>query len=113
MSEPVRACSRCGRAFEESTSSISVTRGPLHDEHPELELCPWCSESLVRWFDRRKRPARETSHHEHRRPSGRTRRSRSRRRLVLRSLVLVSLFCGMALLMFLLLNTLHSTPIGE
>lgn len=46
-------CGRCGEPIREASSRIVVESGPLHSRHPELSLCPHCSRSLERWFDRR------------------------------------------------------------
>ena len=55
MVEPVRACTRCGSRTELITTSLVVVDGPIKEAFPELNLCNWCTESLTRWMDRKKR----------------------------------------------------------
>jgi hypothetical protein len=67
MTDPDRACSRCGSSSEPITTTLSVVSGVIRDQFPELNLCVWCSHSLVRWMERKRRGRHSSSsqgHHE-------------------------------------------------
>lgn len=61
MTEPTKTCGRCGEPIEQVRARVLIESGPLHETHPVLELCDYCSESLERWMARRGRGRRGSS----------------------------------------------------
>jgi hypothetical protein len=45
-------CSRCAMPLEREPAVVLVESGPLHSAHAIIKLCPYCTDSLTRWFAR-------------------------------------------------------------
>lgn len=55
MSEEDIHCDRCGTTIASDPSLVRIESGPLHDQHPSLNLCPHCADSLTHWLNKRSR----------------------------------------------------------
>ena len=132
MTEPALDCSRCGAPIEESTASITIDRGPLRESDPVLHLCAHCSDSLVHWLNKRRRPpvlnvetagvniemppapSSEDAPPRHRHHRSRRRsQKKSLRPLVVRTILLASFFLGFGIFIYFLLSALHSKAMSD
>ena len=117
MADVPAACSRCGKLLEREPAQILVQSGPLHKAHPVINLCPACTDSMSRWFDRHhhsrvpvpaarhtERPTEPSRRDGHRH----RRRWRAKRRRLVRAAVAIScVFVAFTILIFVIYQALR------